>query len=246
MQSVEFVSISNAHWPSKMNIIIPNLELRKLWGGEDGNPGSGCAGDELRLESSYVADPFPNCYVGSGGTGENGTGVIQDWKLGDRSELSQTCRHGVECPLGIINSSAQNLYSSHKRIHIERSVRLNIKDERGSDGDHHWPHVLADCARYKSTRWVLPVLVMFWGKPEVWTQMWGILISKVGHRYNFKNVYAGHTVRIKQNMSVGRVWLSGYEPHAPGRWPRDWPGTATTVGIEFYQLCYWPKGWMVD
>lgn len=95
-------------------------------------------------------------------------------------------------------------------------------------------------------RWVLPVLMMFWGKPEIWTQMWGILISKVGHRYDLKNVYAGHTVRSKQNMPVGRVWLSGYEAHAPGRWPRDWPSTATTVGLEFYQICYWPKGWMVD
>lgn len=143
MAYVEFVSISNAHWPSKMNIIIiPILELRKLWWGEDGNPGSGSAGDELRLESSYVADPFPNCYVGSGGTGENGTGVIQDWRLGDRSELSQMCRHGVECPPGIINSSGQNLYSSRKRIHVERSVRLNVKDRRGSDGDHYWPHML--------------------------------------------------------------------------------------------------------
>lgn len=66
------------------------------------------------LNPSSVADPFPNCYVGSGGTGENGTGVIQDGRLGDQSELSQTCRHGVECPPGIINSNAQNLYSSRK------------------------------------------------------------------------------------------------------------------------------------
>lgn len=38
-------------------------------------------------------------------------------------------------------------------------------------------------------------------------------------------------MRNKQNMSIGGVWLSGYELHAPGWWQRDFPGTAAPVDI---------------
>lgn len=74
-----------------------------MWGGEDSNT---VPGMNLVLNYGYVADPFPNCYVGSGGTGKHVCGAVKtgSWEASHSCPSSAGC--GVKCPPGIINSNA--------------------------------------------------------------------------------------------------------------------------------------------